>query len=232
MAKSDKFSRVKRDVTPYLFHFTKGPDAIDVLRKIIDEERLVSQKHSYICFTASPLTSLLDFFDTKVNSTGEPMYQPFGIGFSKKIMYEKYGARNVVYSTLDEIKSYNEQCPELSWRCEELDIEKHDFSYLREWRVNGREFSFEDFPKDEMIIVAKSRRDLEQLVEEQDFDVDFEEFEPGEAYPTIIRKEKRAFKGFCLSEVQEHKDDHSLSASTKSQKIGEAMGIACGGNQE
>lgn len=127
MAQSDKFKRVKPDITPYLFHFTKGENAMETLDNILQEERLCSCSHDYICFTASPLTSLFDFFNTKVNRTGLPMYQPFGIGFPKNIMYERFGARNVIYGTNRELAVIKSKCPEIAWRCEELDIDRHDF---------------------------------------------------------------------------------------------------------
>ena len=34
MAQSDKFKRVKPDITPYLFHFTKGENAKETLETI------------------------------------------------------------------------------------------------------------------------------------------------------------------------------------------------------
>lgn len=54
MAQSDKFKRVKPDITPYLFHFTKGENAKETLETILHEERLCSSSHDFICFTASP----------------------------------------------------------------------------------------------------------------------------------------------------------------------------------
>lgn len=201
MAQSDKFKRVKPDITPYLFHFTKGENAKEKLDKILCEERLYSSSHDYICFTASPLTSLFEFFNTKVNRTGLPMYQPFGIGFSRNIMYKQFGARNVIYGTQKELEILKSTCPDIAWRCEELDIVRHDFEYLREWRIQGKEFKFDKFDKNELIVIADTKENLLNLVEGRDLDIDFEEFEPGECFPTIIecKTGKRAFKGIVSS---------------------------------
>lgn len=182
MAQSDKFKRVKLDITPYLFHFTKGENAKETLETILHEERLCSSSHDFICFTASPLTSLFEFFNTKVSRTGLPMYQPFGIGFSRNVMYQHFGARNVIYGSQEELNMIKTKCPEIAWRCEELDVERHDFEYLREWRVKGNEFKFDKIDKNALVIIADTKEHLIELVEGWDYDIDFEDFEPGECY--------------------------------------------------
>lgn len=228
MSQSDKFKRVKPDITPYLFHFTKGDKAKETLAAILQEERLCSICHDYICFTASPLTSLFDFFNTKVTRTGLPMYQPFGVGFSRNIMYEHFGARNVIYGTKNELDAIKTKCPEIAWRCEELDISRHDFEYLREWRIEGKEFRFNQFDKNELIVIADTEDNLRDLVEGIDYDIDFEEFEPGECFPTLILTEtgKRAFKGICLKEAKELSNDYEVSGKTSCQKIDECLDSA------
>lgn len=225
MAQSDKFKKVKPDITPYLFHFTKGENAKETLETILHEERLCSYSHDFICFTASPLTSLFEFFNTKVSRTGLPMYQPFGIGFSRNVMYQHFGARNVIYVSQEELNMIKTKCPEIAWRCEELDVERHDFEYLREWRVKGDEFKFDDFDKNELLIIADTKEHLKELVEGCDYDIDFEEFEPGECFPTVIIKKtgKRAFKGICLNDAKEMSNDYEISGKTSSQLIEECL---------
>lgn len=223
MLPSYKFKKVKPDMSPYLFHFTKGENAQDVLRKILEEEKLISEKHEYICFTSSPLTSLKQFFQTTVNGTGLPMYMPFGIGFSRDIMYEKYGARNVIYSTKEEIE-YLKSDPLFAWRCEELDIHYHDFEYLREWRTPGNIFDFKDFDKEHIIIITADKESLKDCAAEQDWNVDFVyEHEVGGTFPYIIWSSKRKWKGFSLDEVEKFPDDFILSGATKEQKTGEDL---------
>lgn len=96
---SDKFRRTRLDQTPYLFHFTKGTkkEGKESLYSILNQEKLISKKDDFVCFSASPITSIHKFFETKVNSTNLPMYQPFGIGFSRDLLIKEYGARNVIY---------------------------------------------------------------------------------------------------------------------------------------
>ena len=72
-----KFRKVRQDQTPYLFHFMSGEEdkAKTTLGTILNEEQLISSQ-GYICFTASPVTALLDFFKSKKNTDGLPLYQP------------------------------------------------------------------------------------------------------------------------------------------------------------
>lgn len=153
------------------------------------------------------------------------MYQPFGIGFSRNVMYQHFGARNVIYVSQEELNMIKTKCPEIAWRCEELDVERHDFEYLREWRVKGDEFKFDDFDKNELLIIADTKEHLKELVEGCDYDIDFEEFEPGECFPTVIIKKtgKRAFKGICLNDAKEMSNDYEISGKTSSQLIEECL---------
>ena len=69
----------KKDLSPYLFHFTKGSDCKERLESILSEECLKS-KLGYICFTESPLTCSHELFKY-MESWKEPMYSRYGIGF-------------------------------------------------------------------------------------------------------------------------------------------------------
>ena len=104
---SDKFRRTRLDQTPYLFHFTKGTkkEGKESLYSILNQEKLISKKDDFVCFSASPITSIHKFFETKVKSTNLPMYQPFGIGFSRDLLIKEYGARNVIYCNDQKIRS-------------------------------------------------------------------------------------------------------------------------------
>ena len=135
MASNDyKFRSVRLDQSPYLFHFTKGTkqDAKNSLTEILSEQKLKSEK-GYICFTASPVTSILKFLKTTVNGTGLPLYQSYGIGFSRDIMIRDYSARNLIYCSKDELYLIPD---EFKWRAGKLEIGEYDFEYLREWRIN------------------------------------------------------------------------------------------------
>lgn len=219
----DKFRAVKPDMSPYLFHFTKGDNPLETLKKILTEQKLISTLHPYISFTASPVTLLHRFFQTTVNATGKSMYAPFGIGFNRAILIRDYGASNVIYGD----EHVKEMLPkELLWRYENLNMESYDFEWLREWRIEGGRcgacFDFSTFPKEEIIIVTQDEKSLAACVRETDNDVEFDyEHEMRQAYPYLVVFETRKWKGFTLSQIKNIPDDFELSAYTQTQVIGE-----------
>ena len=91
--------------------------------------------------------------------------------------------------------------------------------------MKGNEFKFDKIDKNELVIIADTKEHLKELVEGCDYDIDFEEFEPGECFPTIIvnKTGKRAFKGFCLNEAKEMANDYEISGKTSSQIIDEFL---------
>ena len=56
-----KFRKVRFDQSPYLFHFTSGTikEAKEAMFSILSQKMLLSTS-GVICFTASPITALLD----------------------------------------------------------------------------------------------------------------------------------------------------------------------------
>lgn len=114
---NEKFKRARLDQSPYLFHFVNGRDKKpgETLLKILEEQKLRSDI-GYICFSASPITAIKKFFETKTNSTGNPLYHPFGIGFSRDVLVRDFRARNVIYT------DGTENIPDcLQWRTEKLE---------------------------------------------------------------------------------------------------------------
>lgn len=154
-----------RDVSPYLFHFVKGKAPLQVLYQILKENVLKSDKYPYICFTESPLrvmNDILDYFQTyKDKPRCSPMFEKYGIGLNKKKMYEKYGARPVIYGTYEEKKLFDIS---LQWRFERLDFCKWDFSWQREWRTNGNFFELPEDDED-VVIICKYEKEAERLKE-------------------------------------------------------------------
>ena len=225
-AKSDKFRKVRLDQSPYLFHFIKGNSvaAEATLMTILSEQRLISKVKDYICFTASPITQVGDFFETKVNKTGEPMYQPYGIGFSRDILIKEYNAQNVIYGKKEE-KDLFEKFG-MGWRFLELDVENFDFEYLREWRIHTNCFDFSMFPKEHMIVIAPTNDKLldfvtkEYYVECWDYDEG-----TGEAFKDLTEMYERSWKGTSLEEIRARKfiSDYEVSGSTVTQEIGQDM---------
>ena len=219
---NDKFKMARLDQSPYLFHFINGydPSPHETLRKILVEKQLVSSK-GYICFSASPLTAITKFFEVKVNSTGKPMYQPWGLGFSRDILVRDFGARNVIYT------DGTEGIPEyLEWRTQKLDVDSYDFEYLREWRINKGKFDFSGFPRGDMIVIAPDYNCLNDLVVR--FDMEFTPFVNhynGDIEEDWSEVWKREWKGISVDKLGSNNilDDFAVSGSTISQILEEDM---------
>ena len=221
---SDKFRRTRLDQTPYLFHFTKGTaeKSKESLYSILNQKKLISKKYDFVCFSASPITSIHKFFETKVNSTNLPMYQPFGIGFSRDLLIKKYGARNVFYCNDKELESIPDN---LKWRVENLNVDTHDFEYLREWRIKGKIFDFEDFPKEQILIIAPHIDDVNDLVTKYDLVIEpyFNEF-TGNLEPDVQEVFNREYKGLSLDEINKIcNNDYEVSNAVSNQIINQDM---------
>ena len=217
-----KYQKAKGDITPYLFHFIKGKESNpkDVLSKILDEQMLCSQ-NGYICFTASPITRLKKFFETKVYGTNHPMYHPYGIGFARDLLIRDYGARNLIYCSMDEREKMSE---EFRWRTDLLDVDSYDFEWLREWRIKGNEFDFSQFPKEHIIVVAPTADDTIGLVVSDEPEEYEGQDSTGEYYYEFRPTEyKRKWNGFSLKQINLHQNDFELSGSTETQNIGKSM---------
>ena len=207
---NDKFKMARLDQSPYLFHFINGYDQSphETLRKILEEKQLVSSK-GYICF------------DVKVKSTGKPMYQPWGLGFSRDILVRDFGARNVIYT------DGTEEIPDhLEWRTQKLDVDSYDFEYLREWRIKNGKFDFSGFPRGDMIVIAPDYNCLNDLVVR--FDMEFTPFVnhyTGDIEEDWSEVWKREWKGLSVDKLDSNNilDDFAVSGSTISQILEEDM---------
>ena len=154
-----------RDVSPFIFHFVKGDNPICVLKQILKDNALKSDKHDFISFTESPLrvmNDILDYFQKyKDKPYCCPMYEKYGIGLNKKCMYEKFGARPVIYGPHEEKQYISES---LHWRYEDLDFLKWDFSWQREWRIKGNYFELPEGDED-VVIICRYEKETERLKE-------------------------------------------------------------------
>lgn len=221
---SNKLRTQRKDLSPYLFHFTKGDNPFVNMNSILSKCYLRSEHWNYICFTDAPITSniaLLDYMEKKHHI---PLYSKFGIGFSRDIMFENYGARNVIYDKVESIPHDAKGIP--NWRYERMSSGSHDFSWLREWRIQGKSFDFSTFPKEDIIVVAPTKEQLLELVGYEEFEEDFS-FEPetGECIQYIHQTNKRLWKGFAIDEIKQMHDDFCVSGSTKNQVLGEDIGF-------
>lgn len=228
MSNKSKDIRLQRsDLSPYLFHYTKGEDALGILKLIIYQLKLRS-KVDYVSFTEAPLTSSIELFKyfhkfqpTEYNPTLTPMYKPYGIGIPCDFLFQK-GARPIIYGTSEEL----ELIPyELKWRCLSLDPINGDFSWLREWRLHSNEFDFSNC-KDAIIVIAPTKDELTYLIGIENYDIDFN-YEPeiGKAFPCIITTRTRIFKGIALDEIQENMfvSDNDIANHTVQQAIGDEI---------
>lgn len=210
----------KKDLSPYLFHFTHGENCKDNLRNILAEECLRSER-GYICFTESPLTYSHELFKY-MESWKEPMYSRFGIGFKRDFLIDQFRARPVIYG--DE-EDYSMLGNGLNWRYELLDIRSHDYTWLREWRIEGNEFRFSNVSRDDIIVIAPTEDELKDLVSFWEFDeIDFGyENEDGIAYPYPLCRQSREWKGISFDEVLQYDNDNTIELITILQDIGETM---------
>lgn len=220
---NDKFKKARLDQSPYLFHFIKGsdPDPLGTLKKILEEKRLIS-KHGWICFSASPLTSLTRFFKEKCNNTGEPLYHPYGIGFSRDILVKNYKARNVIYVDAEEQEKVPE---EFIWRTDILAVDSYDFEYLREWRINGNEFDFSGISYEDILVVAPDLEHLNNLVVKYEWNFKpIIDYENGYVDPDWDEEWKREWKGIAINQVRKvYNSDYAIPKATESQVEGQDM---------
>lgn len=216
---SNSIRKQRNDLTPYLFHYTKGSDPYQVLIKIISEKRLTSQR-GYICFTEAPLTMSIQLFDY-MSKYPNALYRPYGIGLPRDLLFEK-GARPIIYGTDED----NKKIPrELQWRCLTLEPSSYDYSWLREWRCQGNIFDFKELC-DNIILITKEEKELSTLVTDEDIDIDWGyEPEVGTAIPSISSIFKRCLKGISLEKMklQEISSDGKLKNYIDEQEIGERL---------
>jgi len=189
-----------------------------VLEKIISEMSLKSSK-GYICFTEAPLIhsiKLLNYFQSYPN----PMYSKYAIGFPKDILYNQHGARPVIYGKEGEDALLDAS---IRWRFEKFDTCSHDYTWLREWRINSNCFDFRELENDFLVIV-QTKGELETLTigETGDIPVEFEN-ELGHTISYEYSYEYRVRKGFAIEEIMNITDDHRLCQDANLQKIGEEL---------
>ena len=132
----------REDLSKYLFHFTKGRKAKDTLVSIINDGKIKDiNQTGRICFSEAPVTILAPMFNI-FKRYRNPMFAPYGIGIRKDVVY-KNGGRPVILGDERDEKFLPQK---LRWRFELFHPEKHDFTWLREWRLpkNNIELPFDD----------------------------------------------------------------------------------------
>lgn len=187
----------REDLSDYVFHFTKGKNAKEILKKIIEERKVVDMRNrGYICFSETPLTMVASMFNY-FNQWEEPMYAPYGIGIRKEYLHGLGGRQVVYYDPNDKI------CiPEGDrWRWVRYEPGEYDFTWLREWRFPHESLNL---TFNNCFVVVKINSDLYELqnllLELDDVDVDAQPEDGGvriEYTGFFIRQ----FKAVSLEEV-------------------------------
>lgn len=221
---SDKLRINRPDLSPYLFTFLRDQYPQEILHIILTEGRLLSSEHDYICFTDAPITCYLpnlDYFNSWKERGRSAMFTYYGIGISRDWLIKNMGARPVIYGSKEEESLLPDS---MKWRFLELDVEKNDFSWLREWRINKKEINLNTIPKEHVIFIVPTEDELKDFASKWNYDVDFD-YDHGETRPYLIeiKENKREWKGFAISQIKQMENDFQLSGATADQKIGETL---------
>lgn len=215
---SENLRMRKPDLSPYLFHFTSSDAPIDRMINILSEKCLKTDRHDYICFTESPLSHSMEQFNYMYSfyPWKEPIYSKYGIGFNRDMLIRKYNARPVIYGDMEE---YNLLESSLRWRFEKLDTEIHDYTWLREWRIKGNRFEFSKVSLNDIVVIAPTKKDLAQIVLEDELDeLDFD-FEDGMCYPYPIYRLAKGWKCITIEEANSYPNDYKVKEIVDKQQL-------------
>jgi len=197
---------VRRDFGNLLFHFTRDPNerfvevhfgeghsmtmngsASSVLRKILYEGRLKgtsawSYNQNCVCFTEAPIqefNSVFSLVEIAASAKQRPRYEPYGIGVSKRWLFEK-GGRPVIYDHPDAFASYPEA---QQYRFVPYDLVAGvDFTWEREWRIKVDYLDLD--PNQTLVVVPTSEEAFDLVYEfaEMKPDGDWDDFPSGFYY--------------------------------------------------
>ncbi|WP_299168448.1 hypothetical protein [uncultured Bacteroides sp.] len=221
MNPSENLVKNRNDLSPYLFHFTKGEDAYDKPESILNQLKLISNTHDYICFTETPITHFKENL-LYMNRFYKPMLSFYGIGFRRDLLIKDFGAKSVIYG--DKIDEVNLKKIDMDWRFEELNVLTHDFTWLREWRIRHN-FDFSSISPEDIIIIAKTDDEVRRLCSLQELeDIDYE-YEPeiGECTIWPMFSNIRGWKGLSIEQVGRFVSDKEVDSYSKSLNINDYL---------
>lgn len=163
------FNDIREDISDYLFHFTKGEDALFILDKIINDGAIKDvNNNGYICFTETPIYMLENYFKFVARQYKVPkILAPYGIGLKRDWLFNQ-GARPVIYGLPNEKMDLPEN---LRWRFVSVSPPNRDWLWLREWRINTVAVEF----KPDDIIIVTNNEDEQALFWEVVVDNPFDE---------------------------------------------------------
>ena len=187
-----KIMDTREDVSNFLFHLTKEPDAQMTLDKILYDGKLIAGECGYICFTEAPITILPQMIEYFATYNEKAKFAPYGVAFPKSLLFYK-GARPVIYSDYGEDSLLD---PSIRWRHQDFHPivykvagkpQYRDYSWMREWRLPLKEFSFSE--KHWLVITKESWED-----------VLYQDLQPMDG-PDDIPEWKRAYKHISFQDI-------------------------------
>lgn len=206
--------KTRTDLSPYLFHFTKK-DGPQTLKKILTDLKLTSP-YGRVCFTEMPLYGARNMFEY-FKSKSKPMYLPYGIGFPRELLRSKYNALPVLT-----IQSNNEKKlidNSLHWRIELLN-DTHDFSWLREWRIEG-DFDFSNIIN-KMVVITDKENELSDEIYGYEMEPDYTEHAESsdfrDSFPNPTKIIYRKFNHMSLTEASSLNDDNKIKDIVENQQ--------------
>lgn len=153
-----RITDTREDMSSFLFHLTKGDEPLNVLQKILSEDKLIAGDCGYICFTEAPITMLPKMLDYFAQYDEKAKFSPYGLGFREDFLFYK-GARPVIYSDYGEDALLDKS---IRWRYQEFHPIVYnspgdhpvyrDYTWMREWRLPHKEFCFNE---KECLVITK-----------------------------------------------------------------------------
>lgn len=217
----------REDLSEYLFHFSSGASAPQILEQIIKDNAIIDVKsRGVLCFTEAPLTSLPEMFKV-FEQFPNPMYAPYGIAVRKQYLFSK-GARPVIYGSIDEESELGDK---FKWRFVEYKPNVKDFTWLREWRLKGHKIELDS---ENFFIITKTEAELyDHMFNPEDIiDIEFDGCVADGGYMgTATGITARRFKGVSLADLQKiqnlNKDEIEKILNT--QSFTDTWGVNLGG---
>lgn len=164
----------RQDLTDYLWHFTRydrEPEA--ALFSILEEKTIRASNDrdtggDLTRFTEAPLEQVRPQAPA-LRATRFPRFSLYGVGFSKKDVF-RAGGLPVIYGKRGQLKDL---CDQFKWRHVDSDLDEGkgiDYSWMREWRVNG-DFRFTEIADRATVIapdIGEFEGEVYEIIEDGD----------------------------------------------------------------
>jgi len=212
-ATMEKIKSLRPDLSDYFFHFTKGSDGKNTLKKILDDMAIKDiNGNSYISVTETPILSMIDLFRF-FGTFPQPMYAPYGIAINRKDEKLK-NLRPAIYGPEKERNLFDKN---VLWRYINISDE-YDNTWFREWRCQCKELII-DPNKD--FVIFKNEDDFDDLIV-GDYEPEVEPDDDGGYSVYYIREHK--MKGIPIETILQQ----NISNSNQIEKILEDQPLGYG----